>query len=496
MSTETATPTESARVQRSDKSLLARILEHPRPAMIWLGVFLVLLAPEIGAPLRFLTGTLVDGIGLIPGEPGVTVAQDLFSTVQNIPTLLSRDLIPNQGHRMPGGGWSGTFTLAGYAFTPLQAWLLRTVLIYVYSTVFLYWLWRGYLTFRAHYRVADWSPIDDQINRFRGHTWGNFGLVVVLFFVVMGVFAPALGPTTYERNIQEPYSYQKEYLNEDTGTVQETSIGVANVQSGSKGQSGNIGPLEYDSYDRFHPAGTLTGGKDLYTGLAHGARMSLFIGLSSIGLAGFIAVALAMITAYYKGLIDLIVVVSTDSIQSIPRLLLIIMAKAVFAGHWFSELFNGTLLLISLFALTTWTFIWRAIRGPALQVAEEEWIDAARSFGQVPRKTMQKHMLPYVIGYLLVYGSMTTGGIIIATAGLSFLGLGVTPPTPEWGRYVAAGQSYVTTNSWHISLIPGIMITLLVVGLNALGDGIRDAIDPESSASEGESGAAATGGGA
>lgn len=99
---------------------------------------------------------------------------------------------------------------------------------------------------------------------------------------------------------------------------------------------------------------------------------------------------------------------------------------------------------------------------------------------------MRKHMLPFVLGYLLVYASMSVGGIIIGMSALSFLGngLGISPPTPAWGRAISLGQNYVSTQSWHISFIPGIMIVILVTGLNAFGDGIRDAIDPES---EGES---------
>ncbi|MFB6266307.1 MAG: ABC transporter permease, partial [Halodesulfurarchaeum sp.] len=133
------------------------------------------------------------------------------------------------------------------------------------------------------------------------------------------------------------------------------------------------------------------------------------------------------------------------------------------------------------------------VRGPSFQVVEEEWVDAAKSYGQVPRKIMQKHMLPYIIGYLLVYGSMSLGGIIVLVAGLSYLGLGITPPTPEWGRAVSSGQNYVATASWHIATIPGLMITLVVTGLNAFGDGIRDAIDPESEGGRAEE-AQATGG--
>jgi peptide/nickel transport system permease protein len=106
-------------------------------------------------------------------------------------------------------------------------------------------------------------------------------------------------------------------------------------------------------------------------------------------------------------------------------------------------------------------------------------------------------MAPYILGYLLVYASMTLGGIIVAVAGLSFLGLGINPPTPEWGRAVNIGQSYVTTASWHISFIPGVMIVLVVTAFNALGDGIRDAIDPQSEGGESDGAeVAASGGGA
>jgi peptide/nickel transport system permease protein len=93
---------------------------------------------------------------------------------------------------------------------------------------------------------------------------------------------------------------------------------------------------------------------------------------------------------------------------------------------------------------------------------------------------MKKHMVPYVFSYILIYASLSLGGIIVGVAGLSFLGLGISPPTPEWGRLIADGQQYVASPSWHISLIPGILITILVTGLNAFGDGIRDAVDPKS----------------
>lgn len=488
MATENLTTTEQT-LERSDQSLWQRVVATPRPALVWLAGLTLLVLPELGALVQVATQALAGILGLLPGDPLVAAVNGVVSAAEQIPTLLSRETIPNQGHQTAPGEWTGTFL----RLEPMIAWSIRIGLIYLYTAAFLWWLWRGYDTYREHYRVSDWSPADDQIDRFARHDWGRFGLVVIAFFLVMAVFAPAFGPTTIEQNNRQPYSYEIEYYDEGTQSVQTVVVGVANVQSSSDGSSA-VGPWSYDEFDRFHPMGTLQSGKDMMTFLAHGARVSLFIGGISIAMSGFVAVALALVTAYYKGLADLITVVTSDSIQVIPQFLLLIMAAAVFSNHWLSAVFDGGLLLIVLFSFTNWTFIWRTIRGPALQVAEEEWIDAARSYGQLPRKTMNKHMLPYIVGYLLVYGSMRIGGIIVAIAGLSYLGLGITPPTPEWGRAIAGGQNLVTTASWHIALIPGLMITLLVTGLNAFGDGIRDAIDPQSEGASSDEAEAAGGG--
>jgi peptide/nickel transport system permease protein len=318
-----------------------------------------------------------------------------------------------------------------------------------------------------------------------------------VLFMTMALFGPALGPTTVSQNIQSPYSHEIQYFNTDSGEVETITPGDANFDSKSKGAGDqNVGPMTYDEFNRFHPFGTLPNGRDLFTFMMGGARITLIVAGMAIGLAALIAGGLSMISAFYSGTVDLSILTVADGVVSIPQLLLLIMVSAVFANHWLGEVLDGGFLLALVFAFTTWPFLWRAVRGPALQVAQEEWIDAAQSFGQRPRIIMRKHMLPYIVGYLLIYASMSVGGIIISLAALSFLGngLGITPPTPAWGRAVSLGQSYVSGPSWHISLIPGLMIVILVTGLNAFGDGLRDAIDPETEA--GTEDEAATGGGA
>ena len=502
----------SSQHQFEDVPLRERIAANPRPALVWTVGLVVLLLAELGAILSTIFGVLElvvsIAVGTIHGAPtGVSPGSDVLGAGlvgaldaveqfgRSLPTLLSRNLIPNQGHQVPAGGWEGTFL----GLPPAFAWFLRVVLIYAYLFFLLWWVWFGYRTFVEHYRQADWTPRDDVVRRLRGHRWGQFGLVIVVLFVGLALFAPTISPVTFAEAFGQPTSYQVQYLSE-SGQVETISGFDANIQSASQGGTDpeyNVGVLSYDEFGRFHPFGTMNmPGGDLFTFMAYGARVSLFIGVLAISISGFIASFFGLLTAYYKGIADLGVVVVSDSIQAIPLFLLVILVNVVFQNHWLASFYNGGLLLAVTFGLLYWPGLWRAVRGPAFQVSEQEWVDAARSYGQRSTATMRKHMLPYILGYLLIYGSLMIGGIIIATSALSFLGIGISPPTPEWGRAVAGGRSYVTTQSWHIAFIPGVLIVLVVTAFNALGDGIRDAIDPQSEGGEaGASEAAAAGGG-
>lgn len=430
-------------------------------------------------------GTLVLAVGWLSlrigaGDVVRTVGEGILSglgAVAELPTLTARETIPNRGYQLPDGTWEGTFL----GVSPAAAWGLRVLLVHAYVLACLSWGWIGYLRFRAHYRRADWTPRDDVIRRLRGHRWGQFGLVVVGLFLTMALFAPSLGTTTAEQNLYSPFSHTIQYYDPDLGRVTEILVGNANSETRSVGYPAeNVGPWSYDRFDRFHPFGTLTDGKDLFTFLVHGARVSLVVGLLSVGASTVIATVFALISAYYRGVADLILVVTSDTVMGVPRLLLLILLTVLLADTPLAGLYNGGVLLALVLAATGWPFLWRAFRGPALQVAERDWVDAARSYGQSPFGIMRLHVLPYLVGYLLIYSSLVLGGVILAVAGLSFLGLGITPPTPEWGRAVDMGREYVATESWHISLIPGAMVTLVVIGFNAVGDALRDAVDPQS----------------
>ncbi|MFB6095990.1 MAG: ABC transporter permease [Haloferacaceae archaeon] len=474
----------------ADPSLGRRLRETPRPALLWAVVGLLLLAPEVGALLHAGVELLAVPLRLLPVHAtGVLGALDRATA--SVPTLLSRSTVPNGGH-WDGQRWVGTFA----GLEPKQAWLLRVGLVYAYAFAVLGWLWSGYRRFRRHYRRADWTPRDDALDRLRRHRWGQFGLVVVAAVVVMAVFAPALGPTTVERNVLHPYEHELTYWDADAGQTRTVLVGDANLESQSRNTPENVGPWAYDDFGRFHPFGTTPNGKDLFTFVATGARVSLSVAGTAVVGAALLALALSLLTAYYRGLADLLVVFTSDAVQALPLLVLLILVLTVFQGSRLAEFYDGAVLLVGVFVLAQWPFLWRAIRGPALRVADAGWVDAARAYDQRPRAIMRRHMAPYVVGYLFVYGSMSLGGIVLAVAGLSFLGLGIDAPTPEWGRLIVAGQPYVATRSWHVSLLPGLVITLVVTGFNALGDGVRDAIDPQSAGGDAAEATMAGGGNA
>lgn len=499
------------RRQREEASTVKENLRRtPKPAVIWLTVAAGLVTLQLGAILEFGSSIAVDvarainGIGALPLTIGTEALRGVEQAATEVPRLLSRETIPNNGLYSTaseqwvtgpvffnGQAWIGTFM----GLEPALAWALRVAVVYTYSFVGLSWLWVGYRWFRQYYRVADWTPRDDIVDRFRSHYWGLFGLIVVLLFLTTVLFGPALAPATNQANNVDPYSYQIQYWNADAGAVESATVGTANSDSTSTGST-NVGLWSYDDYGRFHPFGTLPPGQDLFTFIMYGARLSLIIGLTAVGLSTGIAAMLAMVSAYYKGNVDLGLVLLSDSIMALPALLVIIMLSVLFGGTWIANIYSGGLLLTVIFIATGWPALWRAIRGPTFQTAEREWVDAARASGIGPITLMRKHVLPYVVGYLLVYGSMNLGGVIIGIAGLSYLGLGVNPPTPEWGRAIGMGQPYIGTPSWHISILPGILITVVVIGFNALGDGIRDAIDPQFDTEAADTGGVERGGGA
>ncbi len=218
-----------------------------------------------------------------------------------------------------------------------------------------------------------------------------------------------------------------------------------------------------------HPLGTDQLGRDLLSRILHGARLSLTVGLVVVSLAGIAGVVTGLAAGFWGGLLDDVLMRLTDVFLAFPSLILA-MAIAAALGP---SLFNVMVAI----AAVTWPIYARLTRGQVLALRERPFIEAALAIGVPGSRLLWRHLLPNVISPLLVQASFDLGAAILAAAGLSFIGFGAQPPTPEWGVMISEGRNYIATQ-WWLSTFPALAILLVVTGFNLLGDGLRDLLDP------------------
>jgi peptide/nickel transport system permease protein len=211
-------------------------------------------------------------------------------------------------------------------------------------------------------------------------------------------------------------------------------------------------------------------GRDVLSRILYGARVSLRVGFSVVILASLVGVTLGAIAGYFGGAVDLIVMRVCDILLAFPGILLSIALVAVLGPS-----LNNVILAL---AVIGWVGYARLVRGQVLKVREMEYVTAARALGAKSPRVIVRHVLPNVINPVIVMATLGLAGAILAEAALSFLGLGVQPPTPSWGAMLTAGRRYLGLAN-HLAIFPGIAIMLAVMGLNFLGDGLIDALDPK-----------------
>ena len=279
--------------------------------------------------------------------------------------------------------------------------------------------------------VAGISPTRRAVQRFLRHRLAVFGLVVVVLFILVAIFAPLIAPydplqTSWSR-IRKPPSFA-------------------------------------------HWFGTDENGRDVFSRVVWGARASMMAGVVSVLGAMIIGVPLGLLAGLAGGWTDALISRIADAMLSVPFLILAI-ALAAFLGP---ALENAMLAI----AITASPVFARLSRGMALDAKSTDWIEAARALGNPAWRTAFVHVLPNIVPPLLVQATLAIAEAIIAEAALSFLGLGQQPPNPSWGSMLNSSQRFLTQAPW-LSIFPGVTIMVVVLAFNLMGDGLRDALDPK-----------------
>lgn len=256
------------------------------------------------------------------------------------------------------------------------------------------------------------------------------GLVIVLFLLAICLFGPALAP-------HDPLSF---------------------------------GPARLSPPSRANYLGTDRLGRDILSRLLYGARLSLGTAFLASVIIVCIGVTVGCVTGFVGGWLDSVVMRLVDVILAFPSLILALAIAGLFGG-------SLRTLLVSL-AAVWWAGYARIVRGLVLSLRERDFVEAARSIGASESRIVLRHVVPNLLSPVIVLATLEMGTLILAIASLNFLGLGVQPPTPEWGAMVNDGRNFLFSAP-HVILIPGLSISLTVLGFNLLGDGFRDVLDPK-----------------
>lgn len=274
------------------------------------------------------------------------------------------------------------------------------------------------------------SWASQQIRFWKRNRLALFGLLITLALVAMAVFAPFIAPySPYARDIHN-----------------------------------RIAPPSAD-----HIMGTDELGRDTFSRIIYGARVSLMVGAISVGLATLIGAPLGLIAGANQRRVDSIIMRLMDALLAFPEIVLAIAILAILGPSAANAMIAIGIVYIPIFA--------RTIRAPAIAESNREYVEAARASGASEARILFRHIAPNTLSILIVRISTSLSYAILAEASLSYLGLSASPPIPTWGRMLRDGQSYMQQAPW-VAIFPGIAIALAVLGFNLLGDGLRDAFDP------------------
>jgi len=228
-------------------------------------------------------------------------------------------------------------------------------------------------------------------------------------------------------------------------------------------------PLTRDAAGRVHPLGTDHLGRDILARIVFGARPALLVGFAAVAISGVLGMVTGLVAGYFGGRIDDLLMRLADIQLAFPFILLAIAVIGVLGPSLTT--------IICVIGVSSWVVYARIVRGAALSLREREFVQAAQALGSRDGRILVRHVLPNVFTPCLVVATLDMARVIVIESALSFLGLGVQPPTPTWGGMLADGRVYIST-AWWLATFPGLAILITVLGINLFGDGLRDTLDP------------------
>ncbi len=269
--------------------------------------------------------------------------------------------------------------------------------------------------------------------RLMSHRGGRLGLIIVLAYIVVAAAAPVLAPY---------------------------SPGAVDLLRRLVGPGLGTG----------HLLGTDQLGRDILSRIIYGARVSILVGLSTVCISAFVGVGLGMVAGYYGGILDRMLARFTELLLAFPYLIFVIGAMSVMGpGFW-----N----LVWALSFKGWVEFYRLARALVMSEKNREYVEAARMLGRSDSAILTREILPNIVNSILVLATLRMGNMIVMESSLSFLGLGIPPRMPAWGSMINDGRRYMLTSP-HAATFPGLALALLVLGMNLLGEGLRDVLDPK-----------------
>lgn len=277
-------------------------------------------------------------------------------------------------------------------------------------------------------RLVQWKSFYHRLRKNKAALWGGYFLLLMIIIAVIGPLLTQYDPTKVD--------YSTKLLKPSAA----------------------------------HWFGTDHNGRDIFTRIIHGMRLTLSVGFISVIIGAAFGVVLGIISGYYGGKWDTLIMRITDVMLAFPGILLALAVVSVLGKN----LFN-VIIAVSIFSIPTFA---RVVRGSTLAVRKLEYIDAMRSLGASDGRIIFGHILPNITSPIIVQATLRIAVAILTASGLSFLGLGAQPPTPEWGAMLNDGRNYIMDHP-HVALFPGLSIVIVVIAFNLLGDGLRDVLDPK-----------------